>query len=199
MIAPANLETIRCFVAIPLDAAVIEDLQERQRGLRTQLADASVQWAQPQQIHLTLKFLGNVRAASVEEMISTLREACGGIAPFDLATGGLGCFPSASNPRIVWLGLAGETDRLLQLQQRVAEAMAPFSERNETRPFHPHLTIGRVKRACPDTAKIVQRLMRESAASPPRSWRVTEVVLMRSVRNTSGAVYSKLGSVNLAG
>jgi 2'-5' RNA ligase len=128
-------------------------------------------WARPEQIHLTLKFLGNVLVSCVENLITALQQACQGAGPFNLRLAKLGCFPNARSPRIVWVGLAGDLGALMELQGCVVQRMAAFSAHEDSQAFHPHLTIGRSNervKKWPASRKVIA----EAGNPEPAEWTV---------------------------
>jgi RNA 2',3'-cyclic 3'-phosphodiesterase len=191
-------ERIRCFIAIPVDPGVLGIVQQLQCSLDDRLASHIVQWTRPAQIHLTLKFLGNVLAASVEDLITALRQACQGVEPFKLRLDTLGCFPNTRAPRIVWTGLAGDLGALMELQGRIAQRMTAFSAHDDSHVFHPHLSIGRVKRAHQEMAGLLGKVIDEAGNPEPAEWTVGQVELVRSVLGSQGSTYSNLAVVSLA-
>src|SRR5690348_1541389 len=88
-------DRIRCFIAIPVDAGVLRIVRQLQGSLDDRLAADIVQWTRPKQIHLTLKFLGNVPVSPFEDLLSALQQSCQGVGPFKLRLATLGCFPKA--------------------------------------------------------------------------------------------------------
>lgn len=190
------MEPIRAFVAIELPEPVRAVLARLQRSLKESKV-ASVKWVDPQGIHLTLKFLGNIDAAEVPELSGTLREAVEGIAPFYLELGEPGVFPHIRSPRVVWVGVRGETERLLALHNRVEQALVPHGFAPEKRAFSPHLTLGRVREGAQATE--LRRLGDSIAALKAEtvSFNVDSVNLMRSQLTREGAIYSCLASFAL--
>ena len=139
-VAKKEVKTVRTFIAVPLPAECRETLEQIQRPLRA--LDADVRWTSVSSIHLTLKFLGEIDPFRVDEIISALRPAV--VPAFGLRLRGLGAFPNFRNPRVVWCGVEGETEKLSLLQAGVETACAGLGFEREARPFHPHLTLGRV-------------------------------------------------------
>jgi len=133
---------MRTFVAIPLPRECQTMLQQLQLKLREFQAD--VRWAAIPSIHLTLKFLGEVDPAAIPALADSLNRAAGPENALRLRLQGLGCFPHPRNPRIVWCGIGGDTENLAKLQQAVETACVSLGFDREQRPFHPHLTLGRV-------------------------------------------------------
>ncbi len=186
------MNSARCFVAAPLPAAVsaccaaaIDALQPRAPKTR---------WAKPAQLHLTLRFFGNVTRGALPDLEAAIRAGAAGHAPFALRTADLGMFGSARRPRVLWLGLAGDVEALGVLHQAIDDACAPLGFARETRPFHPHLTLGRVKPgrqpSPPDWL--------EAIASPPTvGWTVDAVHLYESTLHPAGSRHTILAVCSL--
>ena len=132
---------MRSFIAVPLPEECREILEQIQRPLRSLGTD--VGWTSVSSIHLTLKFLGEIDPNRVDEIASSLRPAT--VPAFKLRVRGLGAFPNLHSPRVIWCGVEGEIERLSSLQAGVETACEGLGFERETRPFHPHLTLGRVK------------------------------------------------------
>src|SRR4051794_21350543 len=139
---PTPPKRIRLFAAINLPESVKAALIQCQRGLASRIEGDSIRWTN--QLHLTLKFFGHIEESSAGELEKVLAKSCQGVAPFELNASGLGCFPSARSPRVVWAGIAGELAPLLALQNRIDETTVDWAE-PEKREFTPHLTLARVK------------------------------------------------------
>src|SRR5262245_18764499 len=107
---PDPCEHIRAFVCIQLEPALIEELRELEQGLESAVPKRSVRWTPPEQIHLTLKFLGNVQTTDREHVQAALQHTCRGKRPFQLRAEGVGAFPDAQNPLVIWVGLIGDLE-----------------------------------------------------------------------------------------
>lgn len=145
------MEPLRLFIAVELEDALRAALKRAQNQLqdecsRTNVASNSVRWVAPQNIHLTFKFLGNVKKDRVPALQNALARAAEHIAPFELTARGVGCFPNARRPNNVWVGLEGDVARAALLAQRVETECAASGFARDERGFTPHLTLGRVKR-----------------------------------------------------
>jgi len=183
-------EAWRLFVALELPDSVREAIaavqqQLRERGL------GRLRWVRPQGIHLTLKFLGNVATGRLLDLSRALQGATAGQGALSLSTAGAGIFDER-RPRVLWLGLAGDLDRLKSLQARVDEALLPLGFHLEGRPFAPHLTLARVP---PAQASALKDAIRQALADtnvPEETFLSTEVSLMRSVLTREGALYNRL-------
>ena len=154
--------------------------------------------ANPDGMHLTLKFLGNIPASRVPPLLACVNEFSGDREPFRLQLNGLGMFPNRRAPRVLWAGVDGDLASLWRLQQAAEGAITALGYPPEERPFRPHVTLGRPRRTVSDAhrARISEVV---SATSPPEpvSWRVESVDVMQSELHPSGARYSVLGSASL--
>ena len=191
------METIRTFIAIELPESVRSALGQIQDQLRK--GDyASVKWVAPSSIHLTLKFLGDVDVNKVQFLSEALSEASKGITPFQLNLEKSGAFPNLRNPRVIWVGLAGDIDTLGKLQQNIENALNPLGFPPEGRRFSPHLTLGRVRdKASSHNKRNLGEAVSALKVASSSSFEVQSVSLMRSVLSREGAIYSCLASVIL--
>ncbi len=186
-------ENWRLFIALHLPSEVIAALDTAQHHLRVTVPPGVVSWVAPRSIHLTLKFLGDVPLNQRESIAEALTTVARAHAPFDLSTGGLGCFPHQRNPRVVWIGVQGQLKALQLLRDAVEGVIAPLGYPTEDRPFSPHLTLGRVRRdASRSAVQTLGAVMASATAPPPVTWTVTEVGLFRSELKPTGAVYTLL-------
>ena len=184
---------LRLFVALLVPAEVIAVAEEVQAALRSK--QLAVRWVRPAGIHLTLQFLGETPAERVPALEEALARVAAIGVPLRLYTVGVGCFPTAeARTRVVWLGLAGEDERLAALQAAVIQATSLLGYEPEARPFAPHLTLGRVRDdATPGERAHVGRVVRALPPPDPAPWRVDDVALMLSVLGRDGATYRPLG------
>lgn len=132
---------MRTFIAIDLDPALKATLLELVGALKRKGAD--VRWVQPQGLHLTLKFLGEVGPAGLPAVAEAVRKAAAEKRSFPLVLQGTGTFPGGARPRVLWAGVR-EVPELMDLQRAVEEGLEKVGYPREARPFHPHLTLGRV-------------------------------------------------------
>ena len=186
---------VRLFIALETNEAMQQAIAAAQRVLR-QRGDLPVGWSPPQQAHLTLQFLGNVVAAHVPPLMEALGRAVTPYPAMLLRAGEVGAFPSVDAPRVLWLGVRGDEDGLLALQRAVRDAVRSVEGVvADRKPFHPHLTLGRVRigrRDTPGQAAIAAALVRPIAV-PAAAWPVREVALIRSVLGPGGSRYTALG------
>jgi RNA 2',3'-cyclic 3'-phosphodiesterase len=183
---------IRAFIALTLDAKVIERIADISSQLRPEIS--GVRWVAPANFHLTLKFLGGIDEARVEPIEARLCEQLCLFPRFSINAKGLGVFPNSKQPRVLWVGLTG--DRLVALASRVEAALQQLGFAPETRQFTPHLTIGRWRQA--DLAsKSLDRQLEYWRAYDFGISRVESVSLIQSVLKSEGASYNRLATVPL--
>ena len=185
---------MRSFIAVPLPEECREILEQIQRPLRSLGTD--VGWTSVSSIHLTLKFLGEIDPNRVDEIASSLRPAT--VPAFKLRVRGLGAFPNLHSPRVIWCGVEGEIERLSSLQAGVETACEGLGFERETRPFHPHLTLGRVRdKLAPGSARAIA----EAARGVHYRGRAVarSVELMASELTPQGSRYRVMASLPLKG
>ena len=190
-------QTVRAFVAVELPPHVGDTLSglvrfldaERVRGLRTVAPDA---------VHLTLKYLGDVQESQTAAIEAALLDAAAGRPALVLKLDQAGVFPQRGAPRVLWVGLAGDTDGLAALQTRVEEALEALGFPREGRPFHPHLTIGRMRERTTAADRVHARQALLSAPfEPGQTLPVDALSLMQSILRPAGARYRRLASIPL--
>jgi 2'-5' RNA ligase len=183
----------RSFFAVELSAEIAAGI----RRLRGELQEraAGVRWVRPEGIHLTLKFLGEVDPGLIEEIARTTEKAIQGVGPFTVEIRGGGGFPSAKNPRVIWIGVDDPSGMLKELQARVEGRMEELGFTREGRDYTPHLTVGRL-RSGKERGTVAQALD-AIRASDLGSMEVRELILFRSHLKPTGAEYTKLGSFPL--
>lgn len=161
------------------------------------MRSSKVRWVRPEGIHLTLKFLGNVPTDRLDEIGDALHRACDGFGPLALTLADLGCFPNLRRPRVVWVGVHGDTDALGRLQASIEKHIAPLGFPTEKRRFSPHLTLGRVKRATRSEAQQLGQQIGGMDVGTVATMTARAVYLMRSDLKPTGAEYTCLVSVPL--
>ncbi len=184
---------MRLFIAIELPEAIKAEIAKVQQQIKA--SGASANWTRPEGIHLTLKFLGEVEEAKTAGTIEALGAACRGTAPLRLEIAGAGAFPNVKAPRVLWLGVRGDTARLATLQAAVEDAMEKLGFEREDRKFSPHLTLARVKFLRPrDNWQQVIEGIRDVKLG---GFTADRVSLMKSELRRDGAVYSEVGKTDL--
>jgi 2'-5' RNA ligase len=191
--AVALVQTMRLFIAIELPEDIKKGLAQVQDDLRKNGASAT--WTRPEGIHLTLKFLGEVVEARVPEIMQALTDAVRGAERFRVEVSGAGAFPSERNPRVLWVGVAGDFEKLATLQAAVEGAMEKLGFEPEERKFSPHLTLARIKFLRPrdNWQNAIEGIKNVSLGG----FEADRVSLMKSELKPSGAVYTEIGKVML--
>lgn len=190
------MKPLRLFVGIPAPPAARESAAALVSALR---GVGDVRWVQPDLLHLTLKFLRAVPEEQVPELIAALDEAARSTSPFRIESTHLGAFPGFERPSTLWLGVAGDTEALAGLARAVDAALAGLGFEPEKRPFHGHVTIGRVRSAC--DLRLLSRRLAEVGSSGGEvvPWTVDEIHLVRSDLGPDGPTYTVLHRFLLQG
>ncbi len=197
---------LRAFIAIKLSDELKRQIGSVQAEMKREVSGSAraskggkigkIGWAQPEGIHLTLKFLGDIQETQVEALREVLHKAAASARPFSLEACGLGAFPNPRAPRVIWLGLHGSHDDMAELQRlqaTVEDCAAGLGFPKEARAFTPHLTLARIRDRAeagalePILTALQDRVVGEFAAS--------SVELIKSELRPSGAVYTTLVEV----
>lgn len=185
-------ELIRSFVAIELPTAVKQELTALVSMLKKRVPQV-VRWVEPQGIHLTLKFLGDVTTDKIEEITMAIDEGTRGLSPFRLELQEVGAFPNLVRVQVIWVGTKGELDKLAYLQNQIESNMEQLGFPLENRAFTPHLTLGRVRNyASLDDRKKVGSTLSQTTFTSTQIITVDSVNLMKSQLSNSGAIYTRL-------
>jgi 2'-5' RNA ligase len=192
------MNLLRAFIAVEIPVqlrqAICAAILPLQQGLGT-----SVRWVPMENMHLTLKFLGDVSPANLEMLSQMLRAEAGLFQCFDLHLGGLGCFPNAKRPRVLFIGIQAPPV-LEALQRGIESASRRLGYESEERGFSPHLTIGRVQHAARAAAaeqQAIRRAVEETRIDSLGTARVDSVHLYKSDLRPTGSVYTRLYSAKL--
>jgi len=190
------MEVYRLFIAAQLPQAVKAALMAAQEQLRR--GRPPVRWVTPEAMHLTLRFLGDTASDRIPEIEQAMRGALAGHAAMALHLTAIGAFPTISRPSVIWAGVGGATNALERAQADLEDALAAIGIARETRRFHPHLTLGRVRRDADAPAlEQLRAVLRQAPALPPIAWPVERVVLFRSELRREGSIYTEIENVVL--
>ncbi|MCA9744420.1 RNA 2',3'-cyclic phosphodiesterase [candidate division KSB1 bacterium] len=183
--------TVRAFICFEIDqhvSAALGRLIDEGRALGERIS-----WSKPEKIHLTLKFLGDIENAQVEQVSQIVRQLAEKQREFKLTIDKLGAFPNFQRPRVFWVGTTDVPAELNTLVTELEDALAQIGFARERRAFAPHLTLGRAKSdRCAQTAGFLKTKQLES-----RKVHCAELVLMKSDLQPSGAVYTPLATFDL--
>ena len=190
------MEQIRSFIAVEIPLEVRKPLTHLQQGLKA--GARQVKWVEPENLHLTLQFLGNIDAIKVGDITAAIEKAAAGTRPFRIEVGGLGAFPDIRRVSVIWVGLAGELEKLVILQKNIGAQLTPLGFPPETRPFTPHLTIGRVRDfARPEERASIGQMITRTDYNVKYKIDVAAVSLMKSQLTREGPIYRKLAAITL--
>jgi 2'-5' RNA ligase len=180
------MSRIRCFIAIELDLVTRRALAQVSDHLFEQVGSRAVRWVKPANIHLTLRFLGDIDSADVGELGDCLDNTASLFSSFELHLANLGCFPNPRKPRVIWIGVGGEVAQLESLQQTLEDRLAEQGWDRDSRRYKPHLTLGRVK----DSRRVVEARLPWGKNPATASIEVARISLVQSDLQPSGAVYT---------
>jgi RNA 2',3'-cyclic 3'-phosphodiesterase len=189
-------KTLRTFTAVELTKAIRARAEELIKALASTLAD--VKWVEPHNLHLTLKFLGDVHEREIAAVCAAVARGAAEVEPFEVEVRGAGAFPTAARPRTLWLGVAAGTEPMIALHGRVEDELAELGYREEHRRFQAHLTIGRVRGTGPGIAELGDRL-RQHADFLAGRMTVSKVTVFASTLTPDGPIYDVLGTAPLGG
>lgn len=191
------MNVIRAFIAISFPPDIYIRLEQVSQQLKERMPKSPVRWIPVRNIHLTIKFLGNVSMANLEALKSVMVSEARRHTSFELSLGELGAFPSANRPRVLWVGIKAPLE-MKTLQQGVETETDRLGYAREERPFSPHLTMGRVVRnASPEQARQIGEVVQNMKVGFLGAARVTEIHLYRSDLQPGGASYTRLFSAPL--
>ena len=189
---------LRLFIAIDLTSELRDAISVVQDDLRRLLPPKTVRWTNPEGIHLTLKFLGDTPAERVDAISQAMATAAGSFAPFSFTVAGFGCFPNARRANVLWVGVPEMPKALAGVQRTTDLQLTRLGFDKETRPFSPHLTLGRVNKKISSNnrarlAGVLGQIKVGTLGIVP----VEEVILFQSNLQPGGAVYTALARIPL--
>ena len=192
------MSIIRTFIAIPLPAALQQKIHDKIQPLRSRLERGLIRWVKAENIHITLKFLGDTRTEELEKLKGLLAKEVVEFAPFQLSVRKLGVFPNLSRPNTIWMGIA-ENEKLFTLQKRIQAVASQIGNVPEKRRFSAHLTLGRVSRkGYSKQARLqIRKAIEESPQYDFGRVDVDSVHLIESILTPKGAKYRSLFEAKL--
>ena len=189
------MRRLRTFVAVELGPRVRAKAQQLIRRLNETGIEAN--WIPPEQMHLTLKFLGEILESEIVDVCRVVAAAVANAEPFEITFRGAGAFPVRENPKTLWLGITNGSEELVQLQQEIEAALhRELRFPRERRHYTPHLTLGRVKRTA-DAAGALAEVLTAAADFDGDLTVVDEVTTMASFLSKSGPTYEALAHAPL--
>ena len=186
------MNQIRTFIALDFPLSILDSIEQQTHRLRQTLGEEAIRWVPTHNLHLTLKFLGNVPVSHLEFIKQMLAQVAESTPQFDMQIGGIGSFPSSKRPRVLWVGIHAPTS-LASLQRMIEEGANRLGFEKEERAFSPHLTVGRIRQGI--DVKEIQKI--SNAISTIQlgkigTARVDSVHLYKSALNSEGSIYTKL-------
>ncbi len=184
---------VRLFVAVEITEETRNKLAAFQNKLKKAAAD--VGWVAPENLHITLKFIGYIDEEKIEEVRTIIKDSVTHIKPFNLSYTGVGAFPSPKSPRVLFAQAIDTGGGLAKIHERLDNQFMALGVEHEARKFDAHLTVGRVK-----TRRNVSKLMECLNSYHGFHFgleHITQVVLMKSTLSPEGPIYTKLHSVDL--
>ncbi|MDP8229986.1 MAG: RNA 2',3'-cyclic phosphodiesterase [Candidatus Gorgyraea atricola] len=183
------MQTIRAFVAVEIDQPNKQKLSQVISTLKQ--ANADVKWVNKIQMHLTLKFLGNIEENRIKEISDTLKSIADNFSAFNIHLSKIGAFPNMHKPRVIWLGI----DKGAQDLKNLASQLEKLGPKEEKREYKAHLTLGRVKslKNISQLTKLINETPFQSQGNIP----ITKLILFQSTLTPKGAIYSPLTTLAL--
>lgn len=170
-------EMWRIFIAIELPSHVRKRIADNVDRLRDSVPHARASWSREDNLHLTLKFLGDIPVTDVDKLSAAASIAASRVEPFEIVVAGCGAFPPNGQPRVLWIGIEDPSGKLAELHATLEDECAKASFAREPRPFRPHLTLARIRK--PHGSRQLAQLHKETGFNPV-SVRVSELCVFRS-------------------
>ncbi len=192
------MKAIRSFLALNIDLHSVRSIDREQRILRGKCEETgiTVKWVPPQNMHLTMRFLGELTEPMIQAVKDTVEQVTRSFPPFEMETAGLGVFPDTRNPQVIWAGVHSDGSHLERLYTALSKVLEETGFKTDSRPFKSHVTIGRIKSG--DAAALFGCLEESDKVVFGRS-KIRDLVCYRSALNAAGADYHLLWSLPLLG
>jgi len=188
---------LRSFIAVETPAEIQHAIAQSTASLRNLVPKPLIRWVAPQNIHLTLKFLGDVSPTNLEQLAETLKSEAASHEMFSMSIGGLGAFPNQRRAHVIWIGLEAPL-ALAALHHGVDAAAAQLGYPGEDRPFSPHLTIGRVAQtASGSDLQIIRGALESTKVGILGTIRVQAIHIFKSTLQPGGSVYTRLYDLSM--
>lgn len=187
-------ESWRIFCAVELPPDVRLRLQEHVRKVRTEIPDVAASWTCVENIHLTLKFFGNVNVDRISKISTAASHAAREFSAFEISVGSTGVFPKPSRAQVLWIGVNDPSGKLLALQKGLEKEFASVGFQKDDRAFRPHLTIARIRR--PEGARqLADAHLKTEFKS--QDIKVSELIVFRSELSSTGSKYTAISKHEL--
>ena len=187
--------TWRVFCAVELPAGILLRVTQHIARLKEAVPEAHASWSRIDNIHLTLKFLGDIPQALVQNLSQAASQAVAGLEPFTIRLEDSGVFPSHGSPRVLWIGVNDPEGQLTKLQMRLEDEAERLGFQREARTFHPHITFARLRK--PRHARTLAAVHKATLFEPAEV-SVAELLVIRSELSSAGSKYSTISRHRLA-
>lgn len=187
---------IRSFLAFELPDKIKEIVGRISEDVRRLQLD--IRCVKPDNIHLTVVFMGSISGDDVGPIGNEAESICKRYGPFKISLNGCGIFGGRRNPRVLWIGLDGDIQRMADLRDSLQHSLVPIGIKQETRPFKPHLTLARFREGFRPSDRLDEFLTKYHALSSPLC-QLNELIMFKSELNPGGPVYTKLNAWPLSG
>ncbi|MBI5020300.1 MAG: RNA 2',3'-cyclic phosphodiesterase [Ignavibacteriales bacterium] len=186
------MKLIRTFLAFDTPSIIKDEMEKLQSELKKSGAD--VKWERKDKFHATIKFLGDVKEETLPNVLNEIDSIVSTMEATQVIYQHLGAFPNKKNPRIIWVGCENSEGILLNLKNTLDQTLSKFGFEIETRPFHPHITLGRIK----SSNRLINLLpMLENLTFEPQKAIINEILVMRSILKPEGSEYSIIKNIPL--
>jgi 2'-5' RNA ligase len=184
---------LRTFIAVSLSSSILSGIEKMARTLQPNFDE--VRWVDTKNLHVTLKFLGDVPLNELPQLIRSVTQSTSGLNSFDLTFRGFGVFPNRESPKTIWIGCQEGSEELVELAETIDEGLRPLGFPKEPRRFSPHLTIGRIKKQMQGVSLVP--FLDEHQNRLFGSCSVSEVQIFSSELTRRGPIYDELAAVPL--
>ena len=184
---------IRTFIAIEIPGDIQNKIAELQSGLKG--LGGRITWVKPQNMHLTLKFLGDTDESLLENISEKLRQLALSFNQFEIKVKGVGAFPNLRRAKVFWVGTETDSSTLIELAKEIDQQMSEFGYDREKRRFSAHLTMGRV-RDNKGIEPLIKKLQKEELFNPGK-FVVKEILFIKSELTRQGPIYTVLKKINI--
>ena len=186
-------------MAFSVPEPVRREIEQEQAELKKLVPSRVARWSKTEQLHLTLRFLGSVEVSRIPELIAALKLACGSLAPLELQAAGLGFFPEARIPRVLWVGVRDNGGQLAQVWAAVQSTTREFTAEEPEKGFSGHITLARLSGLNRHEADSLRKNLQARQQNVFGGWTARQLELVRSQLSPQGARHEVLAGIGLMG
>ena len=183
---------MRTFIAVDFSPQIIRKITEIIDYFKTQTPNNAIKWVAPENLHLTVKFLGEVKENEIDNIKNLINQSLTDEDAFEIGVEGLGMYPNSHKPRVIWLGIKGGKP-LIAIHNKLEKALQEIGIKHEKRDYSPHLTIARVRRGADnETVKTIGKTLSAFKVDSLGSCTINNIVLYKSDLTPQGPIYTPL-------